>query len=65
MRLKKRFKLFRDRIKTALAVQGAIFILIKILTYIQTLGVFKRYCLRLMWKGYLAQWFILLIIFKI
>ena len=46
-----------DRIKTALAVQGSIFIGIKMLTYIAELGIVKRYAIKLMWKGYLSQWF--------
>ena len=49
--------LLKERIKLALAWQGAIFIVIKILEYVSSLGVIRRYACRLMFKGWIGQWF--------
>ena len=45
-----------DKIKTALAIQGAIFIGIKLLGYLSSLPFFERWAFRMIAKGWLSQW---------
>ena len=45
-----------DKIKNILAIQGIIFIALKIIQYIQDIPIVQRWGLRMIAKGWLSQW---------
>ena len=53
---KKRKATILDRIKTALAIQGIIFIVIKGLSFIEGMPIVRRIFIRYALKGWLSNW---------
>ena len=45
-----------DKIRNVLAIQGLIFIGIKLLGYLSSLPFFERWAFRMIAKGWLSQW---------